>query len=265
MDGMASRERPPPAVSLIVDARALFVVPVDAAAGADTGAVRTAEWTHGQAERNVLASRLDQVEDLILVDYEAFHRVNVIEEPNAADGVESGNRLFVDGYLHCLHIGIEAPSALGLDLCVQHGRHPDALVRPDEPDTAPDFDQVAAERDTVVDLVLPGGAAGLTNKLRNVKVHNDTDLYEIEEATSPEGRIVGITASRCQDFWVCRKALSIVGIEPYLAVRPQQGYAPGLGPCRGVSNGGTQVRESTFALSLSKGACRRLKMAVHRR
>ena len=39
------QERPPSAVSLIVDARAGLVVAVDAAARADTRALRTAEWT----------------------------------------------------------------------------------------------------------------------------------------------------------------------------------------------------------------------------
>ena len=176
------QEGAPSAVSLDAVARAGLVVAVDAAGRAEASAVGSAEETHRQTERDVLTRGLGQVENVVLVDYEVLLRVDVIEEPNAADGVESRNRLLIDRYLDGLYIRIEASSALGIDLRVQRGRYPHALVRPDEPDPAPDLDQVAAERDMVFDSVLPGGAAGLTNKLRNVKVHSDTDSFGIEQA-----------------------------------------------------------------------------------
>ena len=96
-------------------------------------------------------------------------------------GSNRGSRLLIDRYLDGLYIGIEASSALGLDLRVQRGRYPHALVRPDEPNTALDLYPVSVEHDLVFDLVLPRSAAGLTNKLRNVKVHFDTDPFGIEQ------------------------------------------------------------------------------------
>ena len=151
-----------------------LVVAVGPAVGAEAGAVGLAERLHWESEVDVLAGGFGQVEDVVFVDDEAFVCVAVVEDSDAVRWVEDGERFFVDGYGDWLNAGFEAASALGFDRGAQLGGNPDGLVGLDEVDCPCDLDFAVWNGEAFVDGVLPCGAAWLSCKLGNVKVHNDT-------------------------------------------------------------------------------------------
>lgn len=155
-----------------------FVVAVDAASVAESGAVDPAERLHRKPKRDVLTRGLGQVEDVVLVDDDAFGGLAVVEGPDAACRVKDGQGFFVNRYGDRLDVRFEAAAASGLDCGAQLGGNPDGLIRLDELHGPYDLDFAVWNGDAFVNGILPSGAAWLPCKLGNVKVHNDTAPWD---------------------------------------------------------------------------------------